>query len=397
MKLVENEIGHSIEFVIFFYFSFLFSVHQCLFCAQTFNSAVEKDDHILEHFAHETCGECNRSLIRIGGNLYTLHNVATCVAKDYDEDDHDAVSFDESYLEDVSSKLTTVLMEGVYMKSDPNENDETNEQNPFDFETPTFHTEEESTTNTSDCMTQSTVESNPDDNYNKFFAQDIKPHFLMANSIDPVREFGWNSSFPETKIKRRVVNGRIECEICGQFFHRYALYRHRRDVHNPIVCVCDICNTKFKSEEYLQRHKRYKHGVSPRILKCQICNETFRKEVSMRFHQCPGMNMTNSTPEPLKVDEVKKGIPCEMCGKEFSRKQTLQKHKVLFHSQTGTIYCNICGRLFATEMDRNSHQVECELKKRIQHASNPMPCEICGKVLSRKGALQRHKQLVHTK
>lgn len=357
-----------------------------MFCSQTFDSAAEKDEHILDHFAHETCGECNRNLIRIGDNLYTLHNVATCVGKTFDEEEeeeeeNDAYSFDESYLEDVSSKLTTVLMEGVYTKPEPSDT-ELNGTN--------FQTEEESTTNTSDCMTQSTVESNNEEGL-KFFAQDIKPHFLMANSVDPGKEF-WNANYPEPKVKRRVVNNRIECEFCGQFFHRYALYRHRRDVHNPIVCVCEVCNTKFKSEEYLQRHMRYKHGASPKILKCDTCNETFRKEVSMRFHQCTGTKA-----EPSQSEDKKVTISCEICGKGFSRKQTLQKHKVLFHSQTGTIFCNVCGRLFPTEADRNMHQSVCTLKKRVQHSSNPIPCEICGKVLSRKGALQRHKMLVHTK
>lgn len=358
-----------------------------MFCSQTFDSAAEKDNHILEHFAQETCGECNRNLIRIGGQLYTLHNVTTCVGKNFNEEDNDSYSFDESYLEDVSSKLTTVLMEGVYIKPDQNENGEANtELNPIDIQT-----EEESTTNTSDCMTQSTVESNNDDSF-KFFAQDIKPHFLMANSVGPGHEYGWNSNYSQPKIKRRVVNNRIECEFCGQFFHRYALYRHRRDVHNPIVCVCEVCNTKFKSEEYLQRHMRYKHGASPRVLKCESCNETFRKEVSMRFHQCTGMKA-----EVDKTNETKTTISCEICGKGFSRKQTLQKHKVLFHSQTGTIFCNVCGRLFPTEDDRNIHQSQCSQKKRVQHSSNPIPCDICGKMLSRKGALQRHKMLVHTK
>ena len=56
-----------------------FLVHQCLFCRQTFDSAADKDDHILEHFAKETCAECNENLIRIGGHLYVRHDDATCI------------------------------------------------------------------------------------------------------------------------------------------------------------------------------------------------------------------------------------------------------------------------------------------------------------------------------
>lgn len=58
-----------------------FSVHQCLFCQQTFDSAAHKDNHVLEHFVRETCTECDEDLIRIGGYLYVRHNEATCIKR----------------------------------------------------------------------------------------------------------------------------------------------------------------------------------------------------------------------------------------------------------------------------------------------------------------------------
>lgn len=61
---------------------------------------------------------------------------------------------------------------------------------------------------------------------------------------------------------------KIACDICGQFFHRYALYRHKRDIHNPVHCSCELCHTQFKSREYLQRHMRYTHGISATITSC---------------------------------------------------------------------------------------------------------------------------------
>lgn len=52
-----------------------------MFCPQTFGTAAAKDDHVLEHFAQETCLECNRNLIRIGGSLYTKHDSSICVER----------------------------------------------------------------------------------------------------------------------------------------------------------------------------------------------------------------------------------------------------------------------------------------------------------------------------
>ena len=56
-------------------------MHQCLFCQQTFDSAADKNDHILEHFAQETCTECNENLIRIGAYMYVRHTEATCIKR----------------------------------------------------------------------------------------------------------------------------------------------------------------------------------------------------------------------------------------------------------------------------------------------------------------------------
>lgn len=54
-----------------------------MFCGQTFDSAAEKDAHILEHFVQEVCSDCGQNLIRIGGKTYTLHDDITCAKKEH--------------------------------------------------------------------------------------------------------------------------------------------------------------------------------------------------------------------------------------------------------------------------------------------------------------------------
>lgn len=360
-----------------------------MFCSQTFDNAIAKDDHTLEHFAQETCADCNQNLIRIGGNLYILHTGATCIREcDYDN---------ENYYDDVSSKLATVLVDeqhsdaeneltsqrdaGEWIKSEPNfdgnplqteaRDDEVNGGNNSTAESTM---DEDSQPHQEEANT-STAESMNDENVpqeSQSYAMNIK----MESPASP----------NQAKSEKRGDNKR-ECEFCGEFFHKYALYRHRRDVHNPTVCVCQICSTQFKSEEYLQRHMRYKHGATAKIFRCDTCQATFRKEDLFALHQC---NVTIAPTENTKM------IQCETCGKEFSRKQTLLKHTVLVHSKNSeTIFCKGCARVFPNIEERDVHQLECTTKKYQQLSSNPCTCEICGKVLSRRGALQRHKALKH--
>lgn len=139
----------------------------------------------------------------------------------------------------------------------------------------------------------------------------------------------------------------------------------------------------YSLKEYLQRHMRYKHGAAAKIFKCDTCQATFRKEDLFRIHECNG--------KPNDDNNMK----CEKCGKKFSRKQTLLKHQILVHSKEETIFCKACARVFSNAEERDLHQLECAAKKYQQLSSNPMACEICGKVLSRRGALLRHKASKH--
>lgn len=396
-----------------------------MFCTQTFESAAAKDDHILEHFAQETCNECQQNLIRIGGNLYVLHNAATCI-REYDYDN-------ENYYDDVSSKLATVLVEGYNnVKQEPNneqqmeeesrlnENDalEVNiddavdldeggwfkcEPNSEDYENHGNTSQEEEGAGEEEYATNtSTAESTMDEDSqqqdgetNTTSVESVidgnLPHEAMdlskSTEIDIKSEMTGNSQ-PNTndneKPAKKEENKR-ECELCGEFFHKYALYRHRRDVHNPTVCVCQICHTQFKSEEYLQRHMRYKHGATAKLFKCDQCQATFRKEDLFRIHQCNGTSNVDG-----------KMTKCETCGKEFSRKQTLLKHQVLVHSKPDEmIYCKACARVFSNAEERDTHQLECAAKKYQQLASNPVACEICGQIFSRSFSLERHKASKH--
>lgn len=151
----------------------------------------------------------------------------------------------------------------------------------------------------------------------------------------------------EQKPKMKAVDQRrVECDQCGQYFHHYALYRHRRDVHNPIEISCEVCNTKFKSEEYLHRHMEYKHGVG-RNLTCGTCNKTFRSKIQLDNHECGGITLPPSQGVPLKPEPEKNGadhakssagnsitFACDICGKCLDCEQSLQKHKTVFHSLT---------------------------------------------------------------
>lgn len=259
-----------------------FSVHQCLFCTQSFKSSAAKDDHILEHFAHETCNDCHRDLIRIGKNLYVLHSSETCIRE-----------YDENYYDDVSSKLATVLVDeqdqvlqhdalelGKWMKSEPNYDDNENAENPLQVEegddeaetndsTAEYSTmdedsqQNETNTNTAESnMDEDSQQQQQQEEANTSTAESMNDEsisreamdFSKLNKINIKLEMDANANKSDKEKSAKKEENKRECELCGEFFHRYALYRHKRDVHNPTFCVCQLCYTQFKSAEYLNRY-----------------------------------------------------------------------------------------------------------------------------------------------
>lgn len=64
---------------------------------------------------------------------------------------------------------------------------------------------------------------------------------------------------------------------------------------------------------------RYKHGAAANVFKCDSCLAVFRNENLFRIHQCSG----------IQANENSK--TCEICCKEFSRRDALQRHMASQH------------------------------------------------------------------
>lgn len=82
------------------------------------------------------------------------------------------------------------------------------------------------------------------------------------------------------------------------------------------------------------------------------------------------------------IDEGKTKTTCDICGNKLGSKLSLFKHRVLFHSDSDTIFCNVCGRLSSAVEDRDAHRTECALKRRkskLKKFKHDVRCELCNK------------------
>jgi len=88
-----------------------------------------------------------------------------------------------------------------------------------------------------------------------------------------------------------------------------------------------------------------------------------------------------------------KALTCEECGKKFTLPNSLNKHRLNYHTSFPKT-CDDCGHFCATKQDFVAHLANAH-GQGVQ--PNTVPCEICGKLVKNKYVLKQHVRLVHEK
>lgn len=314
-----------------------FTVHECLFCSRTFDCAIAKDDHILQHFAQEICLDCNQHLIRIGGCMYTKHNEMTCIKSEIKLEPNESTQIENQLENSMSNHSKIVSIEIVEQIGDTSTIEIYNECNTLD-------------NNVDVC--DSEIKS-------ELLIEDDKcPNFLSNLYEEQI-----NNGNCRSIRKRKSVNEYSKCDVCGKTMLTSSLYYHIKNIHNLLANMeefkCEPCRKNFKTADILRKHMRMKHDPTVKKLRCTLCRLIFMKESSLRNHHCK-----------RKFGEMEKvtPMPCDECGKLLSNQNSLRKHKTLLHSRPGTIFCRVCGRLFKNLDDRDKHHSECYQRHKIRNA-----------------------------
>lgn len=202
-----------------------------MFCPQIFGSAAAKDDHTLEHFAQETCTDCNQNLIRIGSNLYIKHSEATCIRRQLKSGGNSALA------DEVLHEIKTEGFDELSFLKDCYS----------DYEGNCFGSSQQ-------------CESNP--------LQEQNAVYLKLST-----------------------DKRSECDICGNFFHPAALWRHKKVKHGPPEAYigefqCQVCMKIFTQKSYLSRHIRLMHNPNRKTYNCEVCFAVFMQKSSLDSHPC---------------------------------------------------------------------------------------------------------------
>ena len=80
---------------------------------------------------------------------------------------------------------------------------------------------------------------------------------------------------------------------------------------------------------------------------------------------------------------------CEICGKSFTQKYSLNRHIQTVHLGEKLFECKTCGKAFGQKADHTRHV------QTVHLGEKPFKCKTCGKAFGRKDEHTRHVRTVH--
>ncbi|CAG9566334.1 unnamed protein product [Danaus chrysippus] len=293
--------------------------YKCQHCEEIFSKWTSYLSHVrMKHPSEHICGACGYSFVsRLGLNMHR-----TMMHKDLLEQDNVGdEDKDSPYCEQCDVKFTTLEAYKRHMV------------------TSVKHTQ--STDFGNGC--RECGETFPD-------SEALRVHHRHKHARQRPRNYGKrpaDHSWPAT------------CEHCTEVIRSAREYwSHFRRVHPDKTYptqkdfVCDVCGKSFRSNAFLNYHKRT-HS-SERSYKCSQCPKAFHNRNNLQMHQ-----RTHSDERPY---------PCALCDKAFKCKSALDRH---FRSHSGEkpYVCQVCGKAFAQSNSRKLHVRTVHLKQSAPYVS----------------------------
>lgn len=396
----------------------------CLICFKTFLNETDLGRHMKMHTDDNQiqCQFCQRYFSRhynLKQHLKTCtKNISNGILTCSDNEEHTQSSHDE---EDVSD----MLVPEIKMEYEVNDNYELEEA-------------EEGEENIEPMQHFENVDIKPIiikmEKHDSLSVEDIINAGEVSITPIPLSRPSINSQTQPSSSNQPSGNKIIQCHICMKTFaKRDSLKKHMKVFHTYIPP--ELINqepgegTPNMLEAILQDPLAV---TSSAVIQCKICKKTFTRKDSLRKHMrrfhiisdptvkkefTEGEINRNMLDVILKESghEIKSRIPCNLCYKTFTRKDSLRKHMKIFHTRRSILGSSepLKSQPEQNEQDplsivkienENGGQTESVAAAAVENIvpnisnipNDRIPCALCDKTFTRKDSLKKHTRIFHT-
>ncbi len=165
----------------------------------------------------------------------------------------------------------------------------------------------------------------------------------------------------------------FQCNLCNKFLSfkiGLAYHIHRHTGEKPFECR--FRDMSFAHPGGLIRHEKIHSEI--KTFKCEVCYKLFALKYYLNKH--------------LVTHSGKKSFKCPQCDKYFLHKEGVGYHQKRVHLKIKTQRCNICGRLFGSNPEVESHM-------RTHTGEKPFKCKICFKSFASERNLTKQHMRLH--
>ena len=185
--------------------------------------------------------------------------------------------------------------------------------------------------------------------------------------------FKTNHGIKIHKLKKHKIP--INCDWCDDKFSKSSEHaKHIGEKHSPHICT--ICGDSKVNSNQLAYHMEASHGEG---VSCQFCGQQYRSKLSCYIH-------VKSSHDQENMEE------CSKCGVK-STKWRIARHFLRVHTEKLKETCAFCGDVFKG-IKRHMERTGCggQSKKDVKQ----IPCDQCGKIFTRSDKMKAHVKKIHS-